>query len=163
MHFKEYEREGMGTGQAKSPNNGEGDSGRLRGPDSAVLATFYGPNFHGFIVPSSLARSASTAHARAPCTSTSRIFKQVISPPSPYLRVNERRTVGSGRRSIPARHALVCLSIISKMGCCFFSHTPYLPVAKHSRSITRYSSFPSSLNHQKRVQKSKICIHLAVL
>ena len=44
----------------------------------------------------------------------------------------------------------------------------FLPAAKHSRSITHYSSFPSSsssssLNHQKRAQKSKICIHLAAL
>ena len=157
MHFKEYEREGMGTGQAKSPNNGEGDSGRLRGPDSAVLATFYGPNFHGFIVPSSLARSASTAHARAPCTSTSRIFKQVISPssppplstslpPSPHLsivRVSERRTVVSGRRSIPARHAFVCLTYQQSRGVVFFCRHVFVKSNlahkfKHEEHFTKF-------------------------
>ena len=39
----------------------------------------------------------------------------------------------------------------------------FLPAAKPSRSITRYSSSSSSLNHQKRAKKSKMCSHLASL
>ena len=72
----------------------------------------------------SFARSCSTAHTHthAPCSSASRIFKQVISPPSPLLSLpllvrvsqdlNERRTAISGRcRSMPARHACVYLHL----------------------------------------------------
>ena len=38
----------------------------------------------------------------------------------------------------------------------------FLPAAKHSRSITRYLSFPPR-NHRKRAKMSKMCMHLAIL
>ena len=42
MHFKEYERKGMGTGAGE----GGRQTKRNRQTASAVLATSYGPNFH---------------------------------------------------------------------------------------------------------------------
>ena len=69
-----------------------------------------------------LDRATAHTHTHAPCSSASRIFKQVISPPYPLLSLpllirvsqdlNERRTAISGRcRSMPARHACVYLHL----------------------------------------------------
>ena len=56
MHFKEYERNGNGQGKVVERPGQAGRQTKRNRQRSAVLATSYGygPNFHGFMAPSSL-------------------------------------------------------------------------------------------------------------
>ena len=120
--------------KGKEWGTGAGEGGRHtkrnRQTASAVLATSYGPNFHPWFHRSrSLVRSFVLArpHTRthAPCSSASRIFKQVISPPSlppslssplptsPHPSITRpERTENGDLRSLPfdACQACLCLS-----------------------------------------------------
>ena len=97
---------------------------RNRQTASAVLATSYGPNFHPWfhrsrLLARSFARSCSTAHTHthAPCSSASRIFKQVISPPSPLPTsphpsiTRPERTENGDLRSLPFDACQACLCL----------------------------------------------------